>query len=112
MLTISAVPPSGEQIQQHPYPGTESREIKEFQLLMPPTDNNPYCSEGTLGSSIVLDRPEKITCVSSASCRKSRKHASLNICISEVWRQYTRSVDLWLDPVELFTTKLQTLKLS
>lgn len=59
MLTISAVLPSGEQIQQHPYPGTENRGIQKFQLLMSPTDNNPYCSEGTLGSSVVLDRPEK-----------------------------------------------------
>lgn len=53
--------PSGQQIEQHPYPGTENREIQAFQLLMPPTDNNPYCSEGTLGSTIVLDRPEKVT---------------------------------------------------
>lgn len=63
MLTISAVLPSGEQIQQHPYPGTENRGIQKFQLLMSPTDNNPYCSEGTLGSSVVLDRPEKVMCL-------------------------------------------------
>lgn len=60
---MSAMLPSGEEIQQHPYPGTENREIQAFQLLIPPTDSNPYCSEGTLGSSIVLDRPEKVMCL-------------------------------------------------